>query len=61
MKGFLVITNNLEELNALLQGLKLEVEHKFTLLIINTDSLKVIRMLNNGHTPYEPIISNVGP
>lgn len=54
MKGFPVITNNLAELNTLVQVLKLAVEHKLTPLIINIDSLEVIRMLNDGHLPYDP-------
>lgn len=56
MKGFPNITNNLAELSDLFQGLRLVVEHNLTPMSINTNSMEVIKMLNTGHLPYNPII-----
>lgn len=56
VKGFLTITNNLRELHALLEGLKLAPEHNPTPVVINSDSHKIIRMLKHGHLPYDNIV-----
>lgn len=37
--------------------LRLATEHNLTPLRINTDSMKVTKMLHAGHLPYNPIIS----
>ncbi|XP_059294747.1 uncharacterized protein LOC132047768 [Lycium ferocissimum] len=55
MKGLPHTTNNLAELTAIMQGLRLE--HNLKPLEINTDSTEVIKMINEGHLPYSSIIS----
>lgn len=45
MRDYQNITNNLAELLAVLEGLKLANEHNLTPLVINTHSTEIIRML----------------
>ncbi|XP_059315446.1 uncharacterized protein LOC132066074 [Lycium ferocissimum] len=58
MKRLPHTTNNLVELTAIMQGLKLAMEHNLMPLEINTDSTEVIKMINEGHLSYNSIISD---
>lgn len=56
MKGLPNTTNNLLELLVIMQELKLALIKGFTPLQVNTDSIRVIDMITNGHLPYDSTI-----
>lgn len=51
-----MVTANQTKIMVILEGLRLAVTHNFKPLEINTDSNKVLHMLQNDHIPYNNII-----